>query len=179
MRKLLITTAVMVAIVVAQPAHAGLNFLFSFTNTIGTVPGKVTGEIFGLTNNATSAATDVVITSYPAGLTGVPPLPWDIFGAVGKTVNFNSFTVSSGQITAANFHEIANLGNAEVGLNAVFASTAYNFLFSPGSQTVTNDGGFLGATYTLVAAPEPASIALLLSGLLGIGTACRLRFEGR
>jgi MYXO-CTERM domain-containing protein len=36
----------------------------------GAVPGAVTGEIVGLTDNATSAASAVIIESFPSGTTG-------------------------------------------------------------------------------------------------------------
>jgi hypothetical protein len=47
------------------------NFTFSFTGTIGingNVPGTVTGEIVGLPHNGIGPASQVIITSYSAGL---------------------------------------------------------------------------------------------------------------
>ncbi len=55
--------AVASALVLASSPTFALNFEFSFTNTIGNTAGSVTGEVFGLKVNATSAATDVIITS--------------------------------------------------------------------------------------------------------------------
>jgi hypothetical protein len=47
------------------------NFTFSFTDQ---GVGTVTGEIFGLQNNATSPATEVLITSYPSTILGTIPV---------------------------------------------------------------------------------------------------------
>jgi hypothetical protein len=54
--------------VLSTPGHA-LSFGFSFDNAGGgTMNGTVTGEIQGLSDNATSSATAVIIKSYPTGL---------------------------------------------------------------------------------------------------------------
>jgi hypothetical protein len=62
-------------------AHAD-DFFFSFSNNdawnVGGSSGAVTGEIFGLTNNATSSPTDVVVLSYPATFTGAPAPPFSV-----------------------------------------------------------------------------------------------------
>jgi hypothetical protein len=69
-----------------------------------TVAGTVTGEIFGLTEGATSSATDLIVDSYPARL--MPPAPpQTIFTGVA----LNSFTVdATGGITAATY--VAEIG---------------------------------------------------------------------
>src|SRR5438045_3963614 len=79
----------------ATPAHATLlNFEFSFSGD-SSHPGTVTGEIDGLTDNATSAASAVIIdtSSIPFGF----PLPYKI-GSVGDNPVLNTFTVTNGQI---------------------------------------------------------------------------------
>ena len=161
MRGFLIAAAA-AALVSAPPAHAGLNFDFSFNSTTND-PGTVTGEIFGLTDNATSAATDLVIDSYPAGFSA-PAVPWDVFSSPSVSPD-NSFTVSGGQITAAD-SRIEFLG--EFGLNIL---GGLNFL-EVGAAEWLNKGGFAGVTYTAdppaTNTPEPTSIALLLSGLFGL-----------
>jgi hypothetical protein len=161
MRKFLIATAVSAVLISPLPAHAGLNFTFSFTNdpTYGNTPGTVTGEIFGLTDNSTSAATNVVIYSDPAAL-GLPTNPYDIFNAPEALFLPNSFTVSSGQITAADFLE----GNG-IFVFSLGGPTGANYLFGFNATLTGND---TGGTYVPSAVPEPASIALLLSGLFGV-----------
>jgi hypothetical protein len=87
-----------------------LNFTFSFTNTTGAtpgfVPGTVTGEIFGIADDAISAATDVTITSYPENIptTGFtfPTPPLDLFASPWTAIQ-NQFAVSGGEITAFAF----------------------------------------------------------------------------
>jgi hypothetical protein len=72
------------------------NFTFSFTDPL---LGTVTGEIFGLKNNATGSATEVLITSYPASLGTISDLvvtDWS-----DQTGNF--FTETNGSITAPVF----------------------------------------------------------------------------
>jgi hypothetical protein len=146
-------------------AHAGLNFDFSFNDVIGNTGGTVTGEIFGLTDDTTNeAATDLVIYSYPAGQS-LPSAPWDIFNAPGYTVFFNDFTVSDGQITAAEFYVVNTDSGAGLQLNQ---GGGQNSLSDSIDADTRNSGGFAGATYTAVEAPEPTSIALFLSGLFGL-----------
>ena len=55
-----------------------LNFDFSITNdpTWGNVNGTVTGEVFGLVNNATSSATSVEVFTWPAGLIPLASQPY-------------------------------------------------------------------------------------------------------
>lgn len=65
-------------LVLGGAAQAGsVDFTFSVTNTIGNVPGTFTGEIFGLTDNATSAATSVLILSILAGMNNLVSPPID------------------------------------------------------------------------------------------------------
>lgn len=82
-----------VALVGPGPVRAD-DFSFSFTNTDGNLPGTVTGEILGLTNNATTTDAEVILTSYPSFFDGDPdfasPLP----------VLVDSFTEMGGVITA-------------------------------------------------------------------------------
>jgi hypothetical protein len=112
--KLLIASLVtaVLAVPVSQPSTA-LTFDFSFTNdpTIGNVSGTVTGEIVGLTDNATSAATAVYIYSIPAPLS-LPDVPFNILSppadfTTNETTFQNTFTVSQGQIISAEFLAVA------------------------------------------------------------------------
>ncbi len=87
-----------------------LNFDFSFTNTTGNVDGTVTGVIFGLTDNAVSTASRIIITSAPDQLQflGAGPFPITVMPEPGFK---HSFTVDGGRVVAAD-------------LNAEFFSTA-------------------------------------------------------
>ena len=82
-------------------AAKALDFTFSFSNVTGNTPGTVTGTIQGLNDNATSAATGVIIQTYPSGLSGSPNQGG--FDATKWAVINNSFSVTNGNITAASF----------------------------------------------------------------------------
>jgi hypothetical protein len=147
--------------------HAGpLDFMFSFTGTVppGSVAGTVTGEIFGLTNNASGSASNVVIDSYPAGL-GLPTPPLTIF----SNITSNSFTVMNNAITDADYFafDAADL----IGLLINFPTAKgqnLNELENLGTtaNNTVNLDGLAGITFTLVpSVPEPASVTLLATAL--------------
>jgi hypothetical protein len=96
------TLAALPVVLLAGVAQAGtLNFDFSVTNTIGNVPGTFTGEIFGLTDNATSAASSVVILSIPSGMNNVVSPPID--ATLWNQQLENSFTVVNGEVVDGGF----------------------------------------------------------------------------
>jgi hypothetical protein len=109
MRKQILTLLGAGLIGVMHPAAAQatlLDFTFSFSGTLppGNVAGTVTGEIFGLTEGATSSATNVIVDSYPAGLEPPSP-PQTVTRSTGGASN--TFTVNStGDITAANYEAL-------------------------------------------------------------------------
>jgi hypothetical protein len=90
-----------------SPASA-VTIDFSFSNTFVStgrttaVPGTVTGEIVGLTDNMTSAASAVIIESFPSGLNFPFNAPYDVL-ANASLIDFNSFTLSNGVLTSAAF----------------------------------------------------------------------------
>ncbi len=161
----------------ATPAKAD-DFLFSFTNTIGSVTGTVTGIITGLTDNSTSAATSVVITSFPAGLNSVlgnAPIDATLWDQQYQ----NSFTELNGQVTDGGFW--AQQSNNSFGAGAqlyVNGSNSYNFLNLDGTDQLYvwgNDGIAAANIVPATDTPEPASLALLAAGLSALGLARRKR----
>src|SRR5271170_3031461 len=79
MRIMTVLGAGLVGLMHPTAAHAvPLDFMFSFSNTVGAVNGTVTGEIFGLTDNATGPASNVILDSYPTGL-DLPAPPLTVF----------------------------------------------------------------------------------------------------
>jgi hypothetical protein len=143
-------------------SHAGpFDFMFSFTGTIppSSVAGTVSGEIFGLTDNATGPASNVVVDGYPAEL-GLPSPPLTIFSFISE----NSFTVSNNQITAVDYSASDSSDIIQLNLNV----SSHNVLAtSTNGLLIGNENGFAGATYSLVQPiPEPSSVTPLATGLL-------------
>ena len=135
MRKFSLTLAAIAALgfSVAQ-AHA-VSFNFSFTNQspLGDVNGTVTGRIDGLADTGASAATAVFITSIPPLLSYPFSASDNLLAQPSVTVVSNSFTVTSGVLTAMDFRAgfpIANTTPAET-----FFLT---LLLNPGSFFVAN-----------------------------------------
>jgi hypothetical protein len=140
-------------------ASNALVFKFSFSNTGGTVPGTVTGEIFGLVNGTAVPATNVVLDSYPAGL-GLPSPPLNAFtGSIAD----NAFNVSSDQITRADFDiEAGSLFSF-----GMLTESPNNFLISgAGPNLAVRSDQF--PSFTLVAVREPSSVALVATGFAAL-----------
>jgi len=171
------------ALVAPLSAHAALNFDFSFTGPLdqGGGTGTVTGEIFGLTDNATSAPTDVVIDSYPAAIGGLPPAPWDlyaipgfIFGENGTPLLANHFTVTNGVITDALFGLFAppDTPVLDLGYGGVDA------FLGPHNAVVIGPSTAIFTLDRSDAVPEPEAWALMICGLFGVGAVLRRRAAG-
>jgi hypothetical protein len=156
------------AILSSSPSYA-LTFDFSFTNTVGNVSGTVTGEIVGLADNSTSAATNVIIDSYPAGIGLGLATPFDAV-TTASGVPDNAFTVTSGLITSYLFESYSffnwTLCMGPCSPTAFLQNDAINSDFS-GFFVGTNDP----VTFTPVTntTPLPAALPLFASGLGALG----------
>jgi len=162
MRIMTILGAGLIGLIHPTASHAGpFDFMFSFTGTIppSSVAGTVSGEIFGLTDNATGPASNVVVDGYPAEL-GLPSPPLTIFSFISE----NSFTVSNNQITAVDYSASDSSDIIQLNLNV----SSHNVLAtSTNGLLIGNENGFAGATYSLVQPiPEPSSVTPLATGLL-------------
>jgi hypothetical protein len=148
------------------------DFTFSFTNAVGPVSGTVTGEILGLTNNATSAASEVIIASLPAPLAAAdlvlsnPPINATTWAVQG----LNVFTETSGIITSADFfaapaHPTDN--NLEICFNAC-NSTTFATLGFPGEAVIAN-ARTMSFSPLASPVPEPSTPNLTLIGFGSLG----------
>ena len=177
-----LTTAGMLAAVIlaalARPSRAGSQaFDFSFNNISGTVAGTVTGVIdLSFSGDGTGSATSVTITSYPSvylSIFGSPPITTPV-SPYFSTVTANSFTVTGGQITDAQYYASSeNQPFASwISLNYNDANTlAYYTPFI--ADSTGNTLGLSGTTYTpaSVPVPEPSSLAII-----SMAVACGLIF---
>jgi hypothetical protein len=146
-----------------------LDFDFSFQNAFGTVAGTVSGEILGLANNSTGAASEVLITSFPAGLGGNAT---PINATLWLNQSENSFTVVNGEVVAGGFFANNPGIEPEVFYLDAISGLGFNFLsLNDGPDYVYGDSGLAAANIVPAAsAPDAASTVGLLGGVLaGLG----------
>ena len=161
------------------------NFSFSFSNdpAFGNMDGTVTGKIVGLTDNATSSATDVIIDSYPASLIqfGSYSTPVDVSTWTNSFVYENSFTLVNDQITGGAFSIVNSATNDVLLINSSLLGGGDNYL-SIGSFNGSQvwDANAVGSTgVTFISTPEPSSLSfLLVAGLVAGLTALRRNLQG-
>jgi hypothetical protein len=150
---------------------------FSFTNTIGNISGTVTGQVDGLASSGTSAATSVWVDSYPVGLNsfGSYPTPFNVLAWSGGTIGGNSFTITGGVVTAADFYIYgANNFYDQLYLNSPFSiGTNYLNIGNNNFQEVWTNGPLNGPSGLQIsvagAVPEPSTWAMMIVGFAGLG----------
>lgn len=158
-----------------------VNIDFSFDNTYFLPPnypngfaGTVSGEIFGLTEGGTSAASQIVINTVPAG-SGLFTGTYDLTNILA---NDNSFTLSNtGGVTKAYFVDyltgmLAFNYNSTTGGFAYLQTAAcyagYGLCVSD-SVTVPGYGALAFSLAPVTTTPIPSSAILMLLGLVGVG----------
>jgi hypothetical protein len=183
-----IIAAVIVGIVLLGTYAKADNFYFSFTDTTGAgyVFGTVTGEIEGLTNNATGPAAEVLLLSFPTAVLylpgsvppGVPPLfecpstsaVCDVSLWYSQEFGFspNIFTETNGLITYFDFNSFSFNADFIFGLEDGGGFLSLNTdESSVGSQEVV--------FYPPGPVPEPTSVILMLTVLVGLAFVARMR----
>lgn len=176
--KLAVFAAAMLA---GLPTQARADLIFDFSiDSVSGVPGTVTGQIFGLVDNtANQQATHVLIETFPPQF-GIELLSSPV-DAMAWTIKANSFSVVDGQVTAADFHaafgDYIDPGNYGAGLQLNYGD-GHNMLAAsiPALQYfLIGENGLAGAhivpdTSSPPGSPEPASLALLGTGFLAVGT---------
>ena len=161
-----LSAVVVAALTLAASQAQAVTVAFSFNSSPdwSNRSGTVTGLIYGLIDDATSAATDVTLTSYPATLGSFPSD--DIFAWPSIFVSFNTFTLSGGVVVDATFL-LSDPATQALGINFV-----YNQLRN-GSATLANNAGLAGVTFSSVVVPEPASLAVFGFGLVALSSVRR------
>ena len=163
--KIVLVAMFTVAFSVNSSFAGSLDFSFSFAAIQGypnSGSGYVTGEVDGLTNNATTAATHVIVQSITDGATLTTPLPIDFVPGALWVAN-NLFTVTNGVITFVSFEASDQAGD-------VFhlMSSSLNGFFP---QAYGDAGSLSNITFTPLTpsdVPEPASLALLATSVFGL-----------
>ena len=174
MRKTLWMSALVGIVLFGTYAMAD-NFYFSFTNTSGTVSGTVTGEIIGLTNNATGPATQVIITTYPAGLSPFETAPFDVL--MWDLPFINTFTESAGSITAG---EILAFDFSGPCATVAGGTCRFQLSVPPFSSFLANDQSGMNvignnASFQPAPVPEPSSAFLMSTALIAVACVSRKR----
>ena len=128
------------------------------------------GTIGGLNDNATGAATSLELTLFPAGLGGTLDQGNNVL-AWSNQLN-NSFTVTNGSITAADFTAANTSDGLCLSASLCFAGLSNGLTFDAASTNTGNNDGFSGVTFSSAATPVPFEVnptlgLLLVGGLFG------------
>ncbi len=184
--KLGMLAVVLLAATAGRTQAGSQSFDFSFTTDATTpldwITGTVTGEIMLPSGDGIGlAATLVSIVNIPSGMTSIynPPLP--INATAWDRQMRNSFTVSGGMITSADYSANDVLSTSEGSL-IVFGSGSNQLQFTNQNvvQNTGNESGPLGVTFTPVSVPIPEPSSLILAGMAGIcGFAWRVAAKHR
>jgi hypothetical protein len=153
-KHLLVAAASIAAITLGATAHAG-TLLFSYSDTGGV----------SFTYEQSSTPTP---TNYSANFADSVPIQ-DFQGNIGPYSSMSYFT------TAASGGFVTPDGLVNGGGPQIFAGTVSNPVFAPGTFAIDEVLAQQTGTLTISAVPEPASWAMMLAGLGGLGGMMRSR----
>lgn len=174
--KLILLVVLMLA-AAERETRASQIFDYSFTGDsgYGGVAGTITGEIIlPFTGNGTGAATEVTANGYPANFAAVADSPVNAVTWNQPSVYLNSFTVTNGHLTAAQF-QAQNEPAPTVPYDTVIATLSINTIlpYLDDQDYFLDFAEYVEGTPTFTfqpnASPEPVSITLLASGFLAVG----------
>ena len=175
MRKFSLTLAAIAALGFSVVQAHAVSFNFSFTNNpiLGDVDGTVTGRIDGLADTGASAATGVFITSIPSVLSYPFSASDNLLSQPSVSIVSNSFTVTSGVLTAMDFRAqfpIANTAPAEFFLLTLILDGGSEFIADRFGEATDHKVVSLSATFVPVSqVPLPAALPLFATGLGALG----------
>jgi hypothetical protein len=138
-------------------ANAAPVLHFSFSDGAGTV----TGDIYGLTDNALSSASEVLITSIPAVF--APLAEPDATQWATQLANIFDFDFDTNVCTTCVFQALESFPPAGP---ALFIGPTHATFWS---------GGPLTGEITFTAIPEPSTSVLFLTAMLGVAIVKRRR----
>lgn len=198
-RSSLVLCGISVAVLLLGPAAFADTFTFNYsgTGTIGSTttnfsgsgtltasPTGTAGEylINSITGTANGAAITGLLSDYPSAASGNTPgdnfLFWPLNN--GGALDNNGFSFATGS-TDYNIYYYSSTDTQGYGLvtGADAVDGTPNLVFdltdtTTGTTVVTSTGG--GSTGSVSAVPEPGSLALLATGVLGIAGVVRRRF---
>ncbi len=185
--KLGMLAVVLLAATAGRTQAGSQTFDFSFTTDATTPPGWITGKVTGeidlsFSGDGSGPATLVSIDTIPSGMTNIyGTLP--INATIWDTQVVNTFTVSGGMITSADYSATATtLPPPEESLFS-FGSGTNELKFTNQNGVAQETGnlfGILGVTFTPVSVPIPEPSSLILAGMAGIcGFAWRVAAKRR
>jgi hypothetical protein len=168
--------AALAAGLVSSPA-AAVDFNFQFEGTSGSFssPGTVTGTIFGLADDGTSAATSIFVKT---------PTESVVLSGSNASISSNAFTVSNGDIVGFKYEAYADILNNVLFHLALNIGATRTTTLARALDIDTFDENLYVAssgravTFTRIeapAVPEPATWAMMLVGFGFIAGATRYR----
>ena len=145
------------------------------TGTPDLSPSTANGTVMTVTDSFTSPFPTITLSVMADDTTGVN-ISGGAFSYAPALGGGNTYTTCSDFVIGCRLYGIGNLGPTAGIFNIVVTpNTPYTITF----DTHQEKGSSFGLDYHIVATPEPASLALLGSGLLGLAAMARKKTWGK